>query len=221
VSDIFGRFVSADVRDMIVDMALEDPELIQPGGRQMDISVLFADIRGFTTLSENLPPPEVVEILNQYLESMGEQIFAHGGTLDKYMGDGMMVLFGAPLEQPDHAERAVRAALAMQQAAAQVSHERGEVEWDMVYGIGITTGPAVVGHIGSKRRLDYTAIGDTVNLAARLEGKAPPGAIYISQATYDAVKHITLVEALEPTMVKGKAKPVVVYKVLGLRDEAE
>jgi adenylate cyclase len=221
VSDIFGRFVSADVRDMIVDMALEDPELIQPGGRQMDISVLFADIRGFTTLSENLPPPEVVEILNQYLESMGEQIFAHGGTLDKYTGDGMMVLFGAPLEQPDHAERAVRAALAMQQAAAQVSDERGEVEWDMVYGIGITTGPAVVGHIGSKRRLDYTAIGDTVNLAARLEGKAPPGAIYINQATYNAVKHIALVEALEPTMVKGKAKPVVVYKVVGLRDEAE
>jgi adenylate cyclase len=221
VSDIFGRFVSADVRDMIVDMALEDPELIQPGGRQMDISVLFADIRGFTTLSENLPPSDVVEILNQYLESMGEQVFAHGGTLDKYTGDGMMVLFGAPLEQPDHAERAVRAALAMQRAAAEVSHERGDVEWDMVYGIGITTGPAVVGHIGSKRRLDYTAIGDTVNLAARLEGKAPPGAIFISQTTYDAVRHMAVVEALEPMMVKGKAKPVVVYKVLGLRDEAE
>ncbi len=221
VTNVFGRFVSAEVRDMIVNMALEDPDLIQPGGRQMEISVLFADIRGFTTISENLSPPEVVEILNQYLDSMEEEVFRQGGTLDKYTGDGMMVLFGAPLEQPDHAGRAVRAALGMQRAAAEVSRQRGDVKWKMVYGIGITTGPAVVGHIGSKRRLDYTAIGDTVNLAARLEGQAPPGTILINQATYEAVKDIAVVEELEPVMVKGKAKPVVVYKVLGLREDVE
>jgi len=219
VTDSFGRFVSAEVRDAIVNMALQDPDLIRPGGRQMEISVLFADIRGFTTMSENLPPPEVVEILNLYLDSMEEQVFKHGGTLDKYTGDGMMVLFGAPLEQPDHAVRAVQAALAMQQAAAEVSRWRGDVQWEVAYGIGITTGPAVVGHIGSKRRLDYTAVGDTVNLAARLEGKAPPGTILISQATCEAVKDIARVEALEPVKVKGKARPIVVYRVLGLRED--
>jgi adenylate cyclase len=184
----------------------------------MEISVLFADIRGFTTISENLSPPEVVGILNQYLDSMEEEVFKQGGTLDKYTGDGMMVLFGAPLEQPDHARRAVQAALGMQQAAAEVSQQRGDVQWKVAYGIGITTGPAVVGHIGSKRRLDYTAIGDTVNLAARLEGKAPPGTILINQATYEAVKDIAVVEELEPMLVKGKAKPVTVYKVVGLRE---
>ena len=218
VTDVFGRFVSAEVRDTIVNVALEDPDLIQPGGRQMEISVLFADIRGFTTIAENLPPAEVVGVLNQYLDSMEEEVFKQGGTLDKYTGDGMMVLFGAPLEQPDHAERAVRAALGMQRAAAEVSRRRGDVQWKIAYGIGIATGPAVVGHIGSKRRLDYTAIGDTVNLAARLEGKAPPDTILINRATYEAVKDIAVVEELEPVMVKGKAKPVAVCRVLGLRE---
>jgi adenylate cyclase len=219
VTDVFGRFVSAEVRDVIVNMALEDPVLIRPGGRQMEISVLFADIRGFTTMSENLAPAKVVEILNQYLDSMEEEVFEQGGTLDKYTGDGMMVLFGAPLEQPDHAERAVRAALGMQRAAAGVSHRRGETEWEVAYGIGITTGPAVVGQIGSQRRLDYTAIGDTVNLAARLEGQAPPGTILISQATYDAVKEVAIVETLAPVKVKGKVLPVPVYKVTGMRED--
>jgi len=202
-----------------VKVALENPDLVQPGGRQMEISVLFADIRGFTTISENLSPPEVVEILNQYLVSMEEEVFKQGGTLDKYTGDGMMVIFGAPLEQPDHAQRAVRAALGMQRASAQVSLGRGDTPWEVAYGIGITTGPAVVGHIGSKRRLDYTAIGDSVNLAARLEGQAPPGTILINQATYEAVKEVAIVEKLEPVMVKGKAKPVAVYQVLDLQED--
>jgi len=220
VTDTFGRFVSAEVRDTIVNLALKDPDLIQPGGRQMEISVLFADIRGFTTIAEQLPPSEVVAILNQYLDSMEEEVFKQKGTLDKYTGDGVMVIFGAPLEQPDHAARAVRTALGMQQAAAEVSRQRGDVEWKVAYGIGIATGPAVVGHIGSKRRLDYTAIGDTVNLAARLEGKAPPATILISQATCEAVKDIAVVGEPEPMAVRGKAQPVTVYKVLGLREES-
>ncbi len=220
VSDTFGRFVSAEVRDFIVNAALEDPDSIQPGGQQMEISVLFADIRGFTTISEQLPPSEVVEVLNQYLDSMEEEVFKQGGTLDKYTGDGMMVIFGAPLEQSDHAERAVRTALGMQQAATKVSRQRGGTQ-QLVYGIGIATGPAVVGHIGSKRRLDYTAIGDTVNLAARLEGKAPPGTILVNQAAFEAIQDIAVVDALKPMMVKGKAKPVVVYKVFRLRRDVE
>jgi adenylate cyclase len=216
VADVFGRFVSFKVRDEIVDMALDDPELIRPGGRQIEISVLFADIRGFTSMSENLEPSAVVEILNRYLDSMEEQVFKLGGTLDKYTGDGMMVLFGAPLAQPDHAVRAVQAALSMQQAAAEVSSLRGDAEWQVAYGIGISTGPAVVGHIGSRRRLDYTAIGDTVNLAARLEGIAAPGTVLISQTTFESVRDQFLIEALGPARVKGKSEPVPVYKVLGL-----
>ena len=218
VTDTFGRFVSPEVRDVIVNLALEDPELIQPGGRQVELSVLFADIRGFTTLSENLEPSAVVEILNTYLDSMEAQVFAQGGTLDKYTGDGMMVLFGVPLEQPDHAERAVRAALAMQQAAEKVSRRRGEEAEQVVYGIGVTTGSAVVGHIGSSRRLDYTAIGDTVNLAARLEGVAPAGVILVNEATYRAVQHLFDFAGPVPATVKGKARPVPVYAVLGERE---
>lgn len=226
VADVFGRFVSAEVRDQIVQMALDTPDLIRPGGELREISVLFADIRGFTRISENLSPPEVVEVLNLYLNSMEAQVFKHGGTLDKYTGDGMMVLFGAPLAQPDHAERAVRAALDMQRAAAEVSELRcrmnpdcNAAQWEVGYGIGITTGPAVVGQIGSQRRLDYTAIGDTVNLAARLEGQASSGTVLISDAVYAVVKDLFEVETLPLMMVKNKAEPVQAYRVLGGKEE--
>jgi adenylate cyclase len=234
VTETFGRFVSPQVRDAIVQVALDDPNLIQPGGRQAEISVLFADIRGFTTIAESLPPSDVVETLNHYLDNMEEQVFRQGGTLDKYTGDGMMVLFGAPLEQPDHALRAVRTALGMQRAASEISAHQpprdvsppgapaGSVYGDdasrtFVYGIGIATGQAVVGHIGSKRRLDYTAIGDTVNLASRLEGVAPPDTILISETTYEQVRDMVVAERLEPVRVKGKARPVPVYKLVALR----
>jgi len=223
VTETFGRFVSPQVRDAIVQAALDDPNLIRPGGRQVEISVLFADIRGFTTIAESLPPADVVEILNRYLDNMEEQVFREGGTLDKYTGDGMMVLFGAPLEQPDHALRAVRTALGMQRAAAEISAQQiangaqaDGTHRTFVYGIGIATGQAVVGHIGSKRRLDYTAIGDTVNLASRLEGVAPPDAILISEATYEQVRDRVVAEWLEPVRVKGKVKPVPVYKLVAL-----
>jgi adenylate cyclase len=218
VTDVFGRFVSPTVRDAVVELALRDPDLIQPGGRQIEISVLFADIRGFTTISETHRPSEVVEILNRYLDSMEKQVFLQGGTLDKYTGDGMMVLFGAPLAQADHAERAVRAALGMQHAAKTISEQSGDQRTRFVYGIGITTGQAVVGHIGSRRRLDYTAIGDTVNLASRLEGIAPPDTILISQATWRRVQHMAIAERLDPVHVKGKAKPVPVYRLTGLQE---
>jgi adenylate cyclase len=218
VTDVFGRFVSPSVRDAVVELALRDPDLIQPGGRQIEISVLFADIRGFTAISETHPPSEVVEILNRYLDSMEEQVFRQGGTLDKYTGDGMMVLFGAPLAQADHAERAVRAALGMQRAAKTISEQSGDRRTRFVYGIGITTGQAVVGHIGSRRRLDYTAIGDTVNLASRLEGVAPPDTILIGQATWRRVQHMAVAERLDPVQVKGKARPVPVYRLTGLQE---
>jgi adenylate cyclase len=216
VTDVFGRFVSPTVRDAVVDVALTDPDLIQPGGRQIEISVLFADIRGFTTTCESMPPSEVVEILNRYLDSMEAQVFLEEGTLDKYTGDGMMVLFGAPLPQEDHAERAVRTALGMQRAATAISGECQGLGHRFVYGIGIATGQAVVGNIGSRRRLDYTAIGNTVNLASRLESIAPPDTVLISQATWQRVRHMAIAQALEPVRVKGLTDPVQVYRLTGL-----
>jgi adenylate cyclase len=219
VTDVFGRFVSPTVRDTVIDTALTDPDLIQPGGRQIEISVLFADIRGFTAICERSTPSQVVEILNRYLDSMEAQVFLEEGTLDKYTGDGMMVLFGAPLPQSDHAERAIRTALRMQHTAAEISAECQGLEHTFVYGIGIATGQAVVGNIGSRRRLDYTAIGNTVNLAARLEGIASPGTILISQATWRRVRHMAVAHPLEPVRVKNISRPVEVYRLTGLRQD--
>ena len=212
VMQAFGRHVSPHVRDEI----MENPEFIKLGGEQREISVLFSDIRGFTSMSEKLEPSQVVGILNQYLDGMTKVVFKHGGTLDKFTGDGMMVFFNAPSLQDDHARRAVRAAVEMQEQARRTSKARGDSEWAVEYGIGITTGEAVVGNIGSADRHDYTAIGDTVNLAARLEGQAGRGQILISERTYQQAKDIIEARPLEPIKVKGKEKPVVVYEVLGL-----
>ncbi|HID62349.1 MAG TPA: adenylate/guanylate cyclase domain-containing protein [Anaerolineae bacterium] len=213
VMQAFGRHVSPRVRDEIMD----NPELIELGGEQREISVLFADIRGFTAMSEKLEPSQVVGILNQYLDGMTRVVFKHGGTLDKFTGDGMMVFFNAPSLQDDHAQRAVQAAVEMQEQARQTSKARGDSEWAVEYGIGITTGEAVVGNIGSADRHDYTAIGDTVNLAARLEGQAGRGQILISERTYQQARDIIEARPMEPIKVKGKKEPVTVYEVLGLR----
>jgi adenylate cyclase len=212
VMQAFGRHVSPQVRDEI----MENPDLIELGGEQREISVLFSDIRGFTNMSEKLEPSQVVGILNQYLDGMTKVVFKHGGTLDKFTGDGMMVFFNAPSLQDDHAQRAVRAAVEMQEQARRTSKARGDSEWAVEYGIGITTGEAVVGNIGSADRHDYTAIGDTVNLAARLEGQAGRGQILIGERTYQQAQDIIEARPLKPIKVKGKEETVVVYEVLGL-----
>jgi adenylate cyclase len=215
VMQAFGRHVSPQVRDEIMD----NPELIKLGGEQREVSALFADIRGFTAMSEKLNPSQVVGILNQYLDGMTKVVFKYGGTLDKFTGDGMMVFFNAPSLQDDHAQRAVRAAVEMQEQAQRTGKARQESEWAVEYGIGITTGEAVVGNIGSADRHDYTAIGDTVNLAARLEGKAERGQILISEHTYQQAQDIIEARPLEPIKVKGREEKVVVYEVLGLSSQ--
>ena len=135
-----------------------------------DITVLFSDIRGFTTLSEQRTPEEVVALLNRYFTLQVEVIFRHGGSLDKFIGDCIMAFWGAPLDQPDHARRAVAAALEMAEVLRRFKIELGEEDADFDVGIGLHSGPAVVGLIGSDQRREYTAIGDTVNLASRIEG---------------------------------------------------
>lgn len=210
VTNIFGRYVSKDV----VSEILSDPDEIKVGGERKDITLIFVDIRGFTPLSEKMEPEEVIQILNEYLELCTRCIFEFEGTIDKFMGDGVMAMFGAPVPQDDHAERAIRTALRMKEASGELS-DRLEKEYGRTvhFGIGINSGPAVVGNIGSHDRLDYTSIGDTVNLAARLESNAKPGQILISPETYERIKDKFECTPLDPIKVKGKEKPVQIYQV--------
>lgn len=199
----------------IIDQVVASPEHLKPGGSNQIITVLFADIRGFTPLSEKTPPERVVELLNAYFQAMTDIIFAHGGTLDKYIGDGMMALFGAPYRTDDDAVRAVGAAIAMQRRMASFVQELVEMNLPPIgIGIGINTGPATVGYIGSEQRLDYTAIGDTVNLAARLESTAARGQIRISQMTKDAIGEKFPTSVIGSITVKGREQPVQVHEVL-------
>ncbi|KJS81859.1 MAG: hypothetical protein JL57_25780 [Desulfosporosinus sp. BICA1-9] len=218
VTGIFGRYVSKAV----VQELLASQEEIKVGGVRKDITLIFVDIRGFTPLSEAMEPEDIIKILNDYLDLCSRAVFAYEGTIDKFIGDGVMSIFGAPIEQEDHPERAIRAALQMQRESGNLAKRLQEQYGRSVsFGIGINSGPAVVGNIGSQERLDYTAIGDTVNLAARLESNAKPGQILISKATYERVKERFQVTALEPIKVKGKQSLVEIYQVEGEFDETK
>lgn len=210
IRDVFGRYVAQSV----VDRLLEDPSRVALGGELQEISVLFADIRGYTTLSEHLDPQGVVALLNRYLAVATEAVFSHEGTLDKYIGDAIMALFNTPLPQPDHALAALRAALEMQRSLKQLA---AQSEVGVSYGIGINTGPAVVGNIGTERLMNYTAIGDAVNVAARLQANAPAGEIYISGGTHALVADRVEAQYLEPLQVKGRQEPVEVYRLIEVR----
>ena len=184
------------------------------GGRVVNIAVLFVDIRGFTTMSEKLTPSEVVEILNQYLTLIADCIMRNGGTLDKFIGDAAMAFWGAPLPQEDYVMKAVRAAEDMRQGSDELSKVLMEKYGRTVsFGIGVHVGDAVVGNIGSPQRMDYTAIGDTVNTASRLEGKAMAREILISEQVYEALKDRIRVTEKGMIPLKGKAKEICVYSV--------
>ncbi len=212
VTTLFGRYVSPQV----VDEILGSEAAQHLGGTRKNVSVMFVDIRGFTTLSERIEPEEVIDVLNEYLELGTKAVFRQEGTLDKFIGDGIMSIFGAPIDQPNHPELAVRAALDMSRGAIALQEKlMKKYGYSVSFGIGINTGDAVIGNIGSKNRLDYTAIGDTVNMAARLESNAKAGQILISQSTYERVHHLFEVLPLGEIKVKGKEKPVSVYRVIG------
>lgn len=190
------------------------------GGEKKRISILFVDIRGFTTMSEHLEPSEVVGILNEYLNLCADAIFRYQGILDKYIGDAAMALFGALLDDEDHALKAVKTALYMQEKAKELSENLEEKYGRSVsFGIGVNTGYAIVGNIGASHRLDYTAIGDAVNTAARLESNAKAGQILISKSTYERVKESIVTEPMGLLKVKGKEEEVEVYQAIGLKDE--
>lgn len=184
ITGTFQRYVAPE----IVRELLKEGEALDLGGKQVNIAVLFVDVRGFTPMSELLEPAQVVEILNRYLTLISDCIFRHGGTLDKFVGDAAMAFWGAPLPQEDYVMLAARAAMDMVDGSQALSEELMKKYGRTVsFGVGIHTGEAVVGNIGSLRRMDYTAIGDTVNTAARLEANAPGGTVYISRAVADAL----------------------------------
>ncbi len=206
----YSRFMP----EYVVKQLLENPDSFRLGGINQNITVLFADIRGFTTLSEHENPENVVRLLNRYFSAMTEIIFEFGGTLDKYIGDGLMALFGAPTATPQDAGNALKTAVAMQRRLLLLNKELKEENFPTVQiGIGLHTGEATIGYIGSEKRSEYTAIGDTVNLAARLESNALPGQILISDATAKLCENLFQFEAKEPLTVKNRLQPVSLFEV--------
>lgn len=193
-------------------------------GSELIITVLFADIRGFTTLSEHLAPEQVVGLLNDYFSRMSTVIFRHGGTLDKFVGDGLMAYFGAPVAQDDQADRAVRCAIEMQQALSFLNVEReGRGESAIRIGIGMHTGSAMVGIIGSDKRKEYTAVGDTVNVAARVEGltKEYGRPLLVSAATLDLAKGTYEVDRVGDIEIRGRVKSLEMFAIQETEFEGE
>jgi adenylate cyclase len=215
--ETFGRFLAPAIVERV--LAREGP--LRLGGEKRVLTVLFSDIRGFTGISEQLDPPRLLELLNEYLTPMTEIVVSeHQGTLDKYIGDAIMAFWGAPQEQPDHALRACRAALAMVDRLATLREgwrARGLPDVDV--GVGINTGPMSVGFVGSEDRFyNYTVLGDAVNLASRLEGanKAYGTRVILGPATYAEVRDQVVARELDLVRVKGKREPVHVYELLAL-----
>src|ERR1051326_4047878 len=199
---------------------MSGPKAVELGGQTKEVSILFADIRGYTALSDGRRPEEVVEMLNDYLNILTEAIWQEQGTLTMFQGDAIMAIFNAPLPQPDHAMRAVRAALGMRQAIEERQRQQNpnfpEVRYGIKvrYGIGVNTGLATIGNIGSRDRLqNYTAIGDAVNIASRLQSNSADNEIIIHHTTFEQVSRYFDCVLLEPLQVKNKREPLIVYNV--------
>jgi adenylate cyclase len=198
----FSRFVDPRIVEQLVGSS---GSVLDKAGEQREISVLFSDIRGFTHYSETRPPAEVVAMLNRYFSRQVEVVFRHGGTIDKFIGDAIMAFWGAPVSDPQHAQHAVAAALEMARVADEFAAELAAQGAEFAIGIGIHSGNAVVGFIGSENRLDYTAIGDTVNLASRIEGATKGVAtVLVSDATRRLCGDAFRFEARGTHKVKGR-----------------
>lgn len=214
LDDLLHRFVPTAVADQIVN----DPLSVQLGGERREVSVLFADMRGFTSLSEVQTPERLLDLLNDCFRTMGYSLIGYGGTISQYAGDMIMAIFNAPLSQSDHAQRAVQAALDLQ-AMLQTVHSQGSGGSDLPkidFGVSINTGLAVVGYLGFEQRFEYTAIGETVNVASRFSSLAKGGQILVGEATYWAVRDRFLTNSLGLMHVKGKHQPVAAYEIVGM-----
>lgn len=206
---LFERMVSPAVIDQL------DPDSLQLGGHKAEITTLFADLRGYTALSETTDPETLVGVLNEYWAVATEAILNEAGTIDKFLGDAVMVWFNAPIPQPDHTLRAVRAALAIKEAVDKL-HSTLSKKFCLFFGMGIHFGEALLGLVGTHRRLEYTAIGDSVNTARRLQENAAEGQILISQEAAARVADLLELGEVSPIEAKGKEHPIEVFEVLGL-----
>ncbi len=217
VERTFKRYVAPEIVDDILKQGMDTIKL---GGEAVDCAILFVDIRGFTTMSESMEPEQVVEILNRYLELTSSSIFRFGGTLDKFIGDATMAIFGAPLPLKDHVYKAVCAANDMVERSRDLARELEERFGRTVsFGVGVHCGKAVVGNIGTDRRMDYTAIGDTVNTSARLEANAPKDTVYISKRVVEAIGDRIEYESVGNIPLKGKSEELEVFKLIRITDE--
>lgn len=212
VEGTFKRYVAPEIVDDILKQGMDTIKL---GGEAVECAILFVDIRGFTTMSEALEPEEVVSILNRYLELTSSSIFKYGGTLDKFIGDATMAIFNAPLPMEDYIYKAVCAANDMVERSHELAKELEERFGRSVsFGVGVHCGKAVVGNIGTERRMDYTAIGDTVNTSARLEANAPADTVYISKKVVEALGDRIECESVGNIPLKGKSEELEVFRLL-------
>jgi class 3 adenylate cyclase len=213
IRDTFGRYVSPEVAQTL----LESPGALEFGGQKREVTILMSDLRGYTRFAERGEPQQVAEVLNEYLGRMTDIVIGHGGTINEFIGDAIFAIFGAPVAHPDHAERAAAAALTMQRAMAEVNRAntaRGLPRFEI--GIGVNTGEAVVGNIGSEQRAKYAVVGHAVNVAARVEGATVGGQIFVSAATREVIRDLAEVGAPVPVEVKGIAEPLVLYELRGI-----
>ncbi len=211
----FGKYMTASVMDHLL------AGKVSLGGESLRVTVMFTDIRSFTTISERMDPQQLVALLNEYFTEMVGIVMQEDGVVDKYIGDAIMAVFGAPVPRPDDAVNAVRAAVRMRQALRVLNRSLEERRLPTLRtGIGIHTGTVVAGNIGSEQRMEYTVIGDAVNLAARLETSTKELGVdvLVSEDTYELTKHAIEARALREITVKGRAQPVVAYEVLGLKE---
>lgn len=213
MKETFGKYVGTDVLHMI----MQDPNSPWLKGLKKEASILFADVRGFTAYTETKEPEQVVEKLNEYFDIATRVILRHGGYLDKFIGDAVLGVFGVPVACPDHSERCVKAAIEMQNEFRKASGKSNELL--SLVGIGIKTGVVVAGNIGSQSKMEYTVVGDSVNIASKLNGLAMPGDIICDESICERLKDKLDVVAMAPQKIKGKSVPVQVFKVVGYRSQ--
>lgn len=208
IRDTFERYVSP----VVVEQLLRDPLQVQLGGKLQEVTVLFTDLENFTSVSEQVEPDVLLKILNLYHTMVVETVQSWDGTVDKFMGDGVMALYNTPLPQEDHALRAVKTALAIRDRLPEF-YQQFEPAYHMKINFGIHTGLAVVGNVGAPNLMSYTAVGDTVNLAARLQGLCSNGQILISSSTYDQIKESVETELIGSMKIRGRREEVITYQV--------